>query len=57
MNKYLLLSILVANIVLPLLFAGDPVPRRGLRRTIGTVVAFNVLYVIALVFIFPKLSQ
>ncbi len=57
MQKMLLLSILVANIVLPLWFAADPSPRRGARRTIGAVFSFNVLYLLALLFIYPQLAD
>ncbi len=57
MDKVLLLSVVWANVALPAFFAADPSPRRGLSRAIATVVAFDVLYLIALLFIFPVLVQ
>jgi hypothetical protein len=56
MPKLLLISILIANLTLPMLAARDPSPRRGLRRTVVSLVLFNVFYLIGIVYILPRIS-
>ncbi len=46
--KYLLLSVVIAALVLPVVFASDPLPRRGLRRALFAVAIFNAVYLVAL---------
>ena len=46
--KYLLLSVIVAALALPIAFGFDPWPRRGLRRALLAVAIFNTLYLVAL---------
>ena len=55
MEKALLLSVLVANVALPAFFSRDPQPRRGLRRALTSVVVFDVLYLLGLLFVHPLL--
>lgn len=55
MQKLLLVSILVATIALPMRAAADPSPARGLRRAIVWLVAFNVAYLIGIVYVLPRL--
>jgi hypothetical protein len=57
MEKILLLSLLVANVALPLAFATDPEPNRGLRRTVSTILLYNCVYLLALIFIYPQLAD
>jgi hypothetical protein len=57
MDKYLLLSVLVANVALPTLFAADPLPRRGLRRAVLSVFAFDAAYCLALLYLYPLLIK
>lgn len=52
--KYLLLSVIFALIVLPMVFAMDPSPRRGFRRAIFAVALFNVAYLVALYLTHPS---
>jgi len=52
--KYLLLSVIFALLVLPMLFAMDPSPRRGLRRAVFAVALFNVAYLVALYLTHPS---
>ncbi len=52
--KYLLLSVIVAALALPVAFGMDPRPRRGLRRAIMAVAIFNVLYLVALYLTHPS---
>jgi hypothetical protein len=57
MDKYLLISIIVAYVLVPMLNARDPEPGRGLRRTVWTLFAFNVAYMLALFFVYPLLAH
>lgn len=54
MEKYFLVSVIVAAVALPALFAGDPQPRRGLRRAFTAVVVFNVMYLFAVVLVHSR---
>ena len=57
MQKFLLISILVATFAIPMRAAADPSPARGLRRTVLWIAAFNVAYVIAIVYVLPRLPS
>jgi hypothetical protein len=57
MGKFLLISILVATFAIPMRAAADPSPARGLRRTVLWLAAFNVAYVIAIVYVLPRLPS
>lgn len=52
----LLMSILIATLALPMRAAHDPNPARGLRRTVLWLVAFNVCYLLGIVYVLPRLS-
>ena len=56
MGKIILISILLATIALPMRAARDPSPTRGLRRTVLWLVAFNVFYLIAIIYILPRVG-
>jgi hypothetical protein len=56
MAKLLLLSVIVGVIAIPILSAGDANPRRGLRKTVAIVAVFNLLYLLAIRFIYPHLN-
>ena len=56
MRKMVLLSPLVAMIVIPFLAARDPNPIRGLKKALALFVGFNLLYMLALRFLYPYLS-
>jgi hypothetical protein len=53
--KMLLLSILFASILIPARAAMLKDPRLGLRKALINMALFNVFYVIALRFIYPRL--
>jgi hypothetical protein len=55
MRKLILVSILFAMVVVPMRAATDPSPKRGLRRTLVGLAAFNVLYLLAVLYILPRL--
>ncbi|HEY2408695.1 MAG TPA: hypothetical protein VGI10_21970 [Polyangiaceae bacterium] len=52
MAKLLLLSIIIASIALPARAARDVNSRRGLRKVITLMLAFNLLYVLAIRFLY-----
>lgn len=56
MAKALLLSVLVALVVIPVLASRDRLPARALKRTILMVLAFNVLYAVGALVIYPRLG-
>ncbi|MFZ5446252.1 MAG: hypothetical protein ACOZQL_40065 [Myxococcota bacterium] len=56
MQKLLILSVCIALLVIPLMTAGDPHPGRGLKRAILGVIAFNLLYVVLLRVVYPRLG-
>ena len=55
MQKLLLISFLLATFVLPMRAARDPSPARGFRRAVLWIAAFNIAYVIAIVYVLPRL--
>ena len=52
LQKFLLFSVVLASIVVPLWAARMPNPRRGLTRTVVVIVAFNVLYMLTLKYLY-----
>ena len=56
MKSFLLTSILIATIAIPLIAARDTQPRRGLVRAVVGFIAFESLYLIACLWIYPRLS-
>ena len=57
MAKLLLLSVILVSIWLPIQAAKDSNPRRGLRRTVHYIVFYNLFYLFAVLFIYPRLSH
>lgn len=56
METTLLISVVIALVAFPLLAARDPNRRRGLKRALAGVAAFNVLYALMLRFVLPRLG-
>ena len=56
MGKILLMSVLFATATIPALSAADPMPRRGLMRAIRRILLFNVVYLLAVVLIYPRIA-
>jgi hypothetical protein len=54
--KLLLLSVVISMIALPILTARDTNAQRGLKKTLFLVIAFNLLYLLAVRFIYPYLQ-
>ena len=55
MSKLLLISVVVAMVAIPAFAARDPHPARGLRKALLFTFAFDVVYITALRFVFPRL--
>jgi hypothetical protein len=54
-QKALILSILLASIIIPCAGARDVSPVRGLRRTILWFLGFNMCYLVAVLYVLPRL--
>jgi hypothetical protein len=57
MQKLILLSLLFANVAIPMVFAGDPDGRRGVRRTVTSILVTNCIYLLTLIFVYPQLAE
>ena len=53
--KLVLLSILLMSIVIPARAAAAKDPRKGLKRALVQMTIFNLFYVLAVTYIFPRL--
>ena len=56
MGKLLLGSVLIATVLLPMLAARERSPMRGLRKLVATLVAFNIFYLFAVLYLYPRLG-
>jgi len=54
-QKLLLVSILFATMALPMRAARDPSPVRGLRKALVWTAGFGVLYMLAILYLYPRL--
>ncbi len=55
MQKALLMSVLLANVVIPLWTATNPSPQKGLRRMVFCMALFNLVYVFSIIYVLPRL--
>jgi hypothetical protein len=56
MQKALLISIVAATLIIPMWAArGRGSARLGLRKTMTYMMVFNIVYLLAVMFIFPRL--
>lgn len=55
MKKFLLFTILIATVAIPMVAASDRSAIRGFRKTVLWTVAFNVCYMIAVLYVWPRL--
>jgi hypothetical protein len=53
--KLLLFSVIIMMVAIPVLCAREQDPRRGFRRMVLLIVAYNLFYLFALRFIYPRL--
>lgn len=56
MRDLVLRTMLFALIVIPFMAAREPNPARGLKKAIAWFVGFNLLYMLALRFVYSRLS-
>jgi len=54
MAKLILISVVLATIAIPLIASGDPSAVRGMKRAMAWALAFNVAYLLSLLFIYPR---
>jgi hypothetical protein len=54
--KLLLLSVVIMMVLVPVIAARDTSARRGLGRTVLVLVAFNVLYFLAIKYVYPRIK-
>jgi len=52
-KSLLLISVLLASLAIPIVSARDQNPRRGLKRMVLLLLAFNLLYVAYLTMVHP----
>ena len=55
MQKLILVSILFANVAIPLWAARERNARRGLKKALFAMFVFDVVYMLAVMFIYPRL--
>lgn len=53
--KFLLLSILIMSILIPARAASEQKPQEGLRKALRNMVLFNLFYVYAVTYLYPRL--
>jgi hypothetical protein len=53
--KFLLMSILVMSILIPARAASHPNPELGLRRALWQMAIFDLIYVLAIWVVYPRL--
>jgi cytochrome c biogenesis factor len=53
MTSFLLVSVLLAALVVPVIAAGDRNPRRGVKRMVAVLFVFNALYLAYLTLVYP----
>ena len=53
--KCVLLSILIMSVLIPARAAAHPDPREGFRQAIRQMAWFNLFYVLAVCFLYPRL--
>lgn len=56
MDKFLLISVVIAATAIPWWAAQDPNPSRGLKKALFYTAAFNVFYMFALRVIWPRIA-
>ena len=57
MKKFLLYTILIATVMIPMIAAADKSAIRGFRKVVVWMAAFNLLYVFAILYVWPRLPS
>ena len=53
--KFILISILFMSIIIPARAASAKDPRKGLKKALVQMTVFNLLYVLAITYLYPRL--
>ncbi len=56
MQKLILISIIFAYVVIPMWAARDPDAIRGMKKALFFVCAYNVVYLLLVMFVYPRLG-
>jgi hypothetical protein len=56
MRNLVLLMVIIGAISIPILSASETNTRRGLFRALSIVAVFNLLYLLAILFVYPHLN-
>jgi hypothetical protein len=56
MQKLILISILLADVVIPIWAARDPNAIRGLKKALFYMCIFNAMYLLLVMFVYPRLQ-
>ncbi|HET9450621.1 MAG TPA: hypothetical protein VFO83_07060 [Aggregicoccus sp.] len=56
MGKLILISIVIVPILIAVVAAREPRAVRGFKRLLWLGLAFNLLYVVAVLFVYPRVS-
>lgn len=56
MAKLIQLLVIIGTISIPIVSATASNPRRGLFRALAGIVVFNLLYLLAILFVYPHLQ-
>jgi hypothetical protein len=56
MQKILLFSILIATVAIPVQMSGAKTRAEGAKRTVKWMIGFCVLYLIGLIYLYPRLE-
>lgn len=56
MKKFVLLSFILAMIAIPALNAKNPDARAGLKKTLIHMTIFDVVYLLLLMYVWPRLN-
>jgi hypothetical protein len=55
MQKFILISILFADVLIPLWAARDPNSIRGMKKALFYMCIFNTMYLLLVMFVYPRL--
>ena len=56
MQKLLLVSILIATVAIPVQMSREKTRAEGVRRTVKWMIGFCVLYLLGLLYLYPRLE-
>jgi hypothetical protein len=57
MKKFLLYTILIATVMIPMIAATDKSAIRGFRRAVIWMAAFNAIYLFAILYVWPRIPS